>query len=41
MHKGKFWESVSIELALIADSPSIFASELEYAASGAVKDCER
>jgi hypothetical protein len=41
MHKGKFWESVSIELALIADSPSISASELEYAASGAVKDCER
>jgi hypothetical protein len=26
---------------LIADSPSISASELEYAASGAVKDCER
>lgn len=41
MQRGKFWESVSIELALIADNPSMFASELEYAASGAVKDWER
>ena len=28
-------------LAFMAERPSMLASEVEYAASGAVKDCER
>lgn len=41
MQRGKFWESVSMEDAVMAERPSMLASEVEYAASGAVKDCER
>jgi hypothetical protein len=41
MHRGKFCDSESIEFAVIVLRPSILASEEEYAASGAVKFCER
>ena len=41
MHSGKFCESVSMLFAVIVERPSMLASEDEYAASGAVKDCER
>jgi hypothetical protein len=38
MQRGKFCDKESIELAVIAERPSMLASEVEYAASGAVKD---
>lgn len=41
MHKGKCFESVSIEFAVGEDIPSMDASAEEYAASGVVKDWDK
>lgn len=38
MQSGKFCDSVSMLLAVMVERPLISASDVEYAASGAVKD---
>ena len=38
MHRGKFWDRVSMEAAVMVLRPEMLASAVVYAASGAVKD---